>query len=113
MDKQGYLHKVTVLRGKRESASELLPRVHRVISLLKRWLMGTHQGAISHEYLDYYLDEFTFRFNRRNSRHRGKLFYRLLQQAVSVEPMTYGRLVRHDRKPKSEKHNIIGLTGVK
>ena len=106
LDKQGYLHKVTVLRGKKESASELLPRVHRVISLLKRWLMGTHQGAISHEYLDYYLDEFTFRFNRRNSRHRGKLFYRLLQQAVSVEPMTRGQLVKHDRRPKSEKHNI-------
>ena len=106
LDKQGYLHKVTRLRGKKESASELLPRVHRVISLLKRWLMGTHQGAISHEYLDYYLDEFTFRFNRRNSRHRGKLFYRLLQQAVSVEPMTHGQLVKHDRRPKSEMHNI-------
>jgi len=89
LDKKDYSHKVTVLRGKKESASELLPRVHRVVSLLKRWLMGTHQGAVSHEYLDYYLDEFTFRFNRRNSRHRGKLFYRLLQQAVSVEPMTY------------------------
>ena len=100
LDKQDYLHKVTVLRGKKESASELLPRVHRVISLLKRWLMGTHQGAVSHAYLDYYLDEFTFRFNRRNSRHRGKLFYRLLQQAVSVEPMTYERLIKYDRQPK-------------
>ena len=99
LDKKDYSHKVTVLR-KKESASELLPRVHRVISLLKRWLMGTHQGAVSHAYLDYYLDEFTFRFNRRNSRHRGKLFYRLLQQAVSVEPMTYGRLVNHQRQPK-------------
>ena len=106
LDKQSYLHKVTVLRGRKESSSELLPRVHRVISLLKRWPMGTHQGAISHEYLDYYLDEFTFRFNRRNSRHRGKLFYRLLQQAVSVEPMTRGQLVKHDRRPKSEMHNI-------
>ena len=100
LDKKDYSHKVTVLRGKKESASELLPRVHRVISLLKRWLMGTHQGAVSHAYLDYYLDEFTFRFNRRNSRHRGKLFYRLLQQAVSVEPMTYERLIKHDRQPK-------------
>ncbi len=54
-----------MLRGKRQSASKLLPRVHRVASLLKRWLLGTHQGAVSHEYLDYYLDEFTFRFNRR------------------------------------------------
>lgn len=101
LDKQGYSHKVTVLRKRKESASELLPRVHRVISLLKRWLMGTHQGAISHAYLDYYLDEFTFRFNRRKSRHRGKLFYRLLQQAVSVEPMTYERLIKHERQPKT------------
>ena len=100
LDKNDYSHKMTVLRGKKESASELLPRVHRVISLLKRWLMGTHQGAVSHAYLDYYLDEFTFRFNRRNSRHRGKLFYRLLQQSVSVEPMTYERLVKHDRQLK-------------
>ena len=106
LDKQGYSHKVTVLRGRKESASELLPRVHRVVSLLKRWLMGTHQGAVSHEHLDYYLDEFTFRFNRRNSRHRGKLFYRLLQQAVSVEPMTYGRLIKHSRQPKPEIHNL-------
>jgi len=100
LDKNDYSHKVTVLRGKKESASERLPRVHRVISLLKRWLMGTHQGAVSRAYLDYYLDEFTFRFNRRNSRHRGKLFYRLLQQSVSVEPMTYERLVKHDRQLK-------------
>jgi transposase-like protein len=52
LDKQDYSHKVTVLRGKKESASEILPRVHRVVSLLKRWLMGTHQGAVSHEQLD-------------------------------------------------------------
>ena len=64
------------------SASKLLPR-DRVASLLKRWLLGTHQGAVSHEYLDYYLDEFTFRFNRRTSRSRGKLFYRLLQAVAA------------------------------
>ncbi len=73
LENKGYRHEVTVLRGKRQSASKLLPRVHRVASLLKRWLLGTHQGAVSHEYLDYYLDEFTFRFNRRTSRSRGKL----------------------------------------
>ncbi len=57
------------------------------ISLLKRWMLGTHQGAVSHEHLDYYLDEFVFRFNRRRSRSgRGKLFYRLVQQAMAVEP---------------------------
>jgi len=67
--------------------------VHLVISLLKRWLMGTHQGAVSHKHLSYYLDEFTFRFNRRKSASRGKLFYRLVQQAVAVEPSTYDEIV--------------------
>ena len=67
-------HRVSFLRGHPAVATELLPRVHRVVSLLKRWLLGTHQGAVSHAHLDYYLDEFTFRFNRRTSRHRGKLF---------------------------------------
>ena len=63
-----------------------MPRVHRVASLLKRWLFGTHQGAVRPQQLDYYLDEFTFHFNRRGSNHRGMLFYRLLEQAVQVEP---------------------------
>ena len=71
----GYSHDRRVLLGSGESADAVLPRVHRVAALLKRWLMGTHQGAVSHQHLDYYLDEFTFRFNRRASRHRGKLFY--------------------------------------
>jgi len=74
------------VKGRDASASEALPRVHQVISLLKRWLLGTHQGAVSHAHLDYDLDEFTFRFNRRTSRHRGKLFYRLVEQAVAVDP---------------------------
>lgn len=90
----GYIHRVTFLRGKQKSPSELLPRVHRVVSLLKRWLLGTHQGAVSIEHLDGYLDEFTFRFNRRKSHSRGKLFYRLVQQAVAVEPATYKAIVR-------------------
>ena len=84
---QGFVHSVTKLKKYMEPASELLPRVHRVISLLKRWLMGTHQGAVSHKHLDYYLDEFTFRFNRRRSQSRGKLFFRLAQQAVAVAPV--------------------------
>jgi transposase-like protein len=94
LEKNGYRHRVTFVRGKRESASELMPRVHRVVSLLKRWLLGTHQGAVSHEHLDYYLDEFTFRFNRRTSRSRGKLFFRLVQQAVAVEPAPYKSMVK-------------------
>jgi hypothetical protein len=61
----------------------VLPQVHLVASLVKRWILGTHQGAISHAQLDYYLDEFTFRFNRRHSRHRGLLFCRLLEGSVS------------------------------
>jgi hypothetical protein len=56
-------------------------------ALLKRWLLGTHQGAVAHSHLDYYLDEFTFRFNRRTSTSRGLLFYRLLTQAVAIEPV--------------------------
>ena len=94
VERNGYRHQITFLRGQKESPSELLPRVHRVVSLLKRWLLGTHQGAVSLEHLDYYLDEFTFRFNRRKSRSRGKLFFRLAQQAVAVEPVTYKSLVK-------------------
>jgi len=94
LESKDYRHKVTFLRGQKKSPSELLPRVHRVVSLLKRWLLGTHQGAVSFEHLDYYLDEFTFRFNRRKSRSRGKLFFRLVQQAVAVEPTTYRSIVR-------------------
>ncbi len=81
------------LSGRRKQASELLPRVHKTISLHKRWMLGTYQGAISPEHLDYYLDEFVFRFNRRSSRSRGKLFYRLVQQAVAVDPTPYRSIV--------------------
>jgi transposase-like protein len=91
---KGYDHEITFLKGNRKTPSELMPRVHHVISLLKRWLMGTHQGAVSPEYLDYYLDEFTFRFNRRRSRSRGKLFFRLLQQAVAIDPVPYKSMVK-------------------
>jgi len=98
---KGYKHKITRLRGHRKTPSELLPRVHRVASLLERWLLGTHQGAPSSEHLDYYLDEFTFRFNRRTSTHRGKLFWRLLQQAVAVGPTPYESLIKHVRGPRA------------
>ncbi len=94
LEKKGYQHRVTVLRGQTKSPSELMPRVHRVVSLLKRWLIGTHQGAVSRKHLDYYLDEFTFRFNRRLSRSRGKVFFRLVQQAVNVEPIPYARIIQ-------------------
>ena len=106
IEAKGYRHEVTLVSGGQESPSELLPRVHRVVSLLKRWLMGTHQGAVSHEHLDYYLDEFTFRFNRRSSQHRGKLFYRLAQQAVAVQPTPYRAMIRHVRGRKRSRPHI-------
>jgi transposase-like protein len=90
----GYSHQVIVVKKQSGTASELLPHVHRVASLLKRWLLGTHQGAVGAAHLDYYLDEFTFRFNRRTSSSRGKLFYRLVQQALQVGPHPYRTLVQ-------------------
>ncbi|WP_407929093.1 IS1595 family transposase [Desulfomarina profundi] len=84
--KENYQHVVHNISQSDESASTLLPHVHLVVSLIKRWLMGTHQGAVSQKHLSEYLDEYAFRFNRRLSTHRGKLFYRLMQQAVSTEP---------------------------
>ncbi len=89
----GYQHQVTVISGGSDPAHEVMPRVHLVASLLKRWLIGTHQGGIQRHHLDYYLDEFTFRFNRRRSRSRGLLFHRLAQQAVAVEPAPYRTIV--------------------
>jgi len=103
---KGYRRRITFLKGQKESASELLPRVHLMASLLKRWLLGTHQGAVSREHLDYYLDEFTFRFNRRNSRSRGKLFLRLAEQAVAVEPAPYRSMVKCFAKAESANPNI-------
>jgi transposase-like protein len=102
----GYRHRITFLSDHPEPATELLPRVHLVVSLLKRWLLGTHQGAVSPAHLDYYLDEFTFRFNRRRSRHRGMLFYRLAQQAVQVEPVPYKAMVKHVRRGRRRHHKM-------
>ena len=101
LEAAGYRHEASVLLGKEEDAAvRLLPRVHRVASLLKRWLLGTHQGAVSPEHFDYYLDEFTFRFNRRRSASRGKLFYRLIQQAVQVAPVPYKFIVGGNLRPQ-------------
>ena len=87
-----FAHVVTNISTSGEHAHVVMPEVHRVASLLKRWLLGTHQGAVSHDQLDYYLDEFTFRFNRRRSRHRSLLFYRLLEGAVATDPHPYRAL---------------------
>jgi transposase-like protein len=94
---EGYVHQRQIQKHQPANAEHLLPRVHRVISLLKRWLLGTHQGAIDHEYLQDYLDEFTFRFNRRKSASRGKLFYRLAQQSVQVSPVPFDSLPHRKR----------------
>lgn len=93
IEEAGYPHHVTVISTSLEQAHELMPRVHTVAALLKRWLLGTLQGGIQHQHLDYYLDEFTFRFNRRRSSARGLLFYRLAQQAVAVGPAPYHSIV--------------------
>ena len=90
---RGYTHDRQIQR-RQPKGEHLLPRVHRAVSLLKRWLLGTHQGAVGQDHLDYYLDEFTFRFNRRKSASRGKLFYRLAQQAVRVEPVPFQSLIK-------------------
>jgi len=74
-----FSHVVVNVKGSGDPAHVAMPHVHRVASLLKRWLLGTHQGAVTHDQLDYYLDEFAFRFNRRRSRHRGLLFHRLIR----------------------------------
>ncbi len=87
LERLGYGYRPRVPRNGPAEASVLLPRVHRVASLLKRWLMGTHQGKFTLKRLDTYLDEFTFRFNRRTSPNRGMLFYRLLQQTVRTPPV--------------------------
>ena len=88
-----FRHVVTNVSASGDPAHVALPHVHLVSSLLQRWILGTHQGAISHAQLDYYLDEFTFRFNRRRARHRGLLFYRLLEGALAADPHPYETLI--------------------
>ena len=83
---KGYDHHPYVMSSGDEAVRKELDHIHLVISLLKRWLIGTHQGAIRPEHLQSYLDEFAFRFNRRLSLHRGKLFHRLIQQSVTLRP---------------------------
>ena len=104
MDFLGNVHEI--VRKDSELGDNFLPHCHRVASLLERWLIGTPQGAVSHEHLVYYLDEFTFRFNRRTSSHRGKLFYRLLQNAIKIDHVPLKKLVKNDRCKKPIKHNI-------
>lgn len=92
LQKCGYAH--DVIRKTSEVGKNLLPSANLIVSLLKRWLLGIHQGAVRISHLDYYLDEFTFRFNRRTSKSRGKLFYRLVQQAAEVDPILNNNILR-------------------
>jgi transposase-like protein len=96
LDGLGYAHERRSQRAARargEDPGELLPAVHRVASLAKRWLLGTHQGAVDDAHLPGYLNEFTFRFNRRRSRSRGLLFYRVLELAAGHDPVRYRDLI--------------------
>ena len=99
----GYKHEV--IRKTADVGENLLPLCHREAGLIKRWLAGTHHGAVSHEHLAYYLDEYTFRFNRRTSSYRGKLFYRLLQNAVVLDPVRYEDMTMAVRG-SAQKHKI-------
>ena len=102
-----YVHEPRTVSGSGQDAHELLPAVHRVASLCKRWLLGTHQGGVNADHLQAYLEEFCFRFNRRHSRARGLVFYRLLQYAAGAPPLTYRQLVANPH-PKT-----VSPTGVK
>jgi hypothetical protein len=79
-----------------------MPGVHRVASLVKRWVLGTHQGGLTRQHLDAYLDEFTFRFNRRASRNRGLVFYRLLEQCLRTQPRSYQTIVLSRRPDRGK-----------
>jgi len=102
----GYRHRV--VRKTATVGDNLLPLCHREAALIKRWLIGTLQGAVSHEHLGYYLDEYSFRFNRRTSRYRGKLFYRLLQNAVALDVVTYQDIVKGVRERKTQNTKCSG-----
>jgi len=113
LDKLGYTHEPRSQRAARargEDPGELLPAVHRVASLAKRWLLGTHQGAIDDAHLPDYLDEFVFRFNRRRSGSRGLLFYRVLQLAVDHDPVRYRDLIAQPQ-PEQRPRNPPGARG--
>jgi transposase-like protein len=122
LDRFGYTHEARSQRAARlrgdDQAAELLPAVHRVASLAKRWILGTHQGAIEHAHLHDYLNEFVFRFNRRHSRSRGMVFYRVLELAVRHAPLRYADIVAGHRprqrspKPPSSRGTPTSLERV-
>ena len=122
LDQVGYEHEATAVSLSNEPAHVDLPAVHRVASLVKRWLLGIHHGGWAAQHAQSYLDEFVFRFSRRNSKARGLLFYRLLQNAVVMPKITYTNLVLVRRsgdtvgKPRGQKRTRTwsqsSITGV-
>lgn len=96
--RHGYIHHRIINPSSRKTLRETdsLPRVHRVASLFKRWILGTYQGRVDSKHLPRYLDEFVFRFNRRTSRSRGLLFYRLLENSIRTAPATYSDIIKED-----------------
>jgi transposase-like protein len=116
--REGFYHQVTVLSSSPDPAHVLMPSVHRVSALLKRWWLGIHQGATSTEHLAYYLDEYTFRFNRRTSGSRGLLFYRLIEQSVRIQHVSTdelfqgtGRGPTHGRNAARQKSKAFEKAG--
>ena len=98
LEELGYPHQRTVMLGSKVSAHVSMAGVHRVAALVQRWILGTHHGSVQPEHLDAYLNEFVFRFNRRTSSSRGMLFYRLLQQAVVTQPVTYAQVASRNKR---------------
>ncbi len=88
LESLGYNHNSTIISTSENQAHVSMPGVHQVATLLKRWILGTHQGSFSDYHLQSYLEEYTFRFNRRKSKNRGLIFKRLLEQAVHTHPIT-------------------------
>jgi transposase-like protein len=108
LNDEGYVHQRSVMLGSKTPAHISMPGVHRVASLIQRWLLGTHQGAVQPAKLDHYLDEFVFRFNRRKSSSRGMLFYRLVEQAVVTAPVTYKQVVKPPKLIKVKSKELSG-----
>jgi transposase-like protein len=106
LSSRGYIHDATAISKGADPAHVVLPAVHRVASLLKRWLMGTHHGGIGAQHAEAYLDEFVFRFNRRHSKSRGLLFYRLLQNAVIIPKQNYELIVLSRRSQAGKRRGI-------
>lgn len=90
---KGYHREIIVQSSSDDPAHVTMPGVHQIASLLKRWILGTHQGSVSPIHLQSYLEEYTFRFNRRTSNSRGLVFQRLLEQTVMTEPTTMDDII--------------------